>query len=64
VLPLRCVHRKRSTGFEDTKEMPLQPDDVIAGRYQVPEPLGPHGLAASASLLTVTRAKFAIMLGL
>ncbi len=34
VLPLRCVHRRRTTGFEDSKEMPLQPDDVIAGRYQ------------------------------
>ena len=40
VLTLRCVHRKRSTGFEDTKEMPLQPDDVIAGRYQVLAPWG------------------------
>jgi hypothetical protein len=37
------VHRKRSTGFEDTKEMSLQPDDVIAGRYQVL----PGGSAAS-----------------
>ncbi len=35
VLPLRCVHRRHATGFEDEKEMPLQPDDVVAGRYQV-----------------------------
>lgn len=35
MLQLRCVHRRRTTGFEDSKEMPLQPDDVIAGRYQV-----------------------------
>ncbi len=35
VLPLRLVHKRRATGFEDSQEMPLAPGDVIAGRYQV-----------------------------
>ena len=34
-LELRVVHRRRRTGFEDTKELALCKNDLIAGRYQV-----------------------------
>lgn len=32
---LRIIHRRRRTGFEDSKEFPLRKNDLIAGRYQV-----------------------------
>eukprot|EP00889_Picochlorum_renovo_P005653 jgi/Picre1/32683/NNA_008028.t1 len=37
---LRVVHRRGRTGFECHRELPLQIDDVIAGRYQIVELLG------------------------
>ena len=35
VLNLKVIHRRRCTGFEQARELPLHIDDVIAGRYQV-----------------------------
>lgn len=35
VFDLRVVHRRRRTGFEDSKEFPIRRNDLIAGRYQV-----------------------------
>lgn len=35
VLNLKIVARRRSTGFELTKDLPLRVGDLIAGRYQV-----------------------------
>jgi hypothetical protein len=32
---LRIIHRRRRTGFEDSKEFPIRKNDLIAGRYQV-----------------------------
>lgn len=32
---LRVIHRRRRTGFEDSKEFPIRKNDLIAGRYQV-----------------------------
>jgi hypothetical protein len=32
---LRVIHRRRHTGFEDSKEFPIRKNDLIAGRYQV-----------------------------
>ena len=28
------IHRRRRTGFEETKDFPIRVDDLIAGRYQ------------------------------
>lgn len=38
VLPLRVIHKKTSTGFEDNPEMSLKPGDIIAGRYEAGYP--------------------------
>ena len=35
VMTLNIVHRRRRTGFEETKEFPIRTNDLIAGRYQV-----------------------------
>lgn len=35
VLNLRVIHRRRRTGFEESKEFPVRINDLIAGRYQV-----------------------------
>lgn len=35
VFDLRVVHGRRRTGFEDSKELPVRRNDLIAGRYQV-----------------------------
>jgi len=35
VMELRIVHRRRCTGFEDSKDFPVRNNDLIAGRYQV-----------------------------
>ena len=38
ILELKVIHRRRRTGFEETKDFPIRVDDLIAGRYQA----GPH----------------------
>ena len=39
---LKVIHRRRRTGFEETKDFPIRINDLIAGRYQVL--LGDHAL--------------------
>ncbi len=39
---LKVIHRRRRTGFEETKDFPIRINDLIAGRYQVV--LGDHAL--------------------
>lgn len=34
-MELKVIHRRRRTGFEETKDFPIRVDDLIAGRYQV-----------------------------
>ena len=34
-MELKVIHRRRRTGFEETKDFPIRIDDLIAGRYQV-----------------------------
>lgn len=41
VLSLKVIHRRRSTGFEQSRELPLRVNDLIAGRYQVRVPHEP-----------------------
>ncbi len=36
IMTLRVIHRRRRTGFEETKDFPIRVNDLIAGRYQVP----------------------------
>lgn len=38
LLSLKVIHRRRRTGFEETKDFPVRVNDLVAGRYQV-EPL-------------------------
>lgn len=35
ILNLKVIHRRRRTGFEETKDFPIRVNDLIAGRYQV-----------------------------
>ena len=35
VMTLRIIHRRRCTGFEESKDFPVRQNDVIAGRYRV-----------------------------
>ena len=35
VMHLRVIHRRRRTGFEETKDFPIRINELIAGRYQV-----------------------------
>lgn len=66
-MELKVIHRRRRTGFEETKDFPIRVDDLIAGRYQVrllsksckcEEPLPVHStratfLGPTAALLRV-----------
>ncbi len=36
IMTLSVIHRRRRTGFEETKDFPIRVNDLIAGRYQVP----------------------------
>ena len=40
VMALKVVARRRCTGCEESKEMPVHVGDVIAGRYQVQTGVG------------------------
>lgn len=42
IMFLKVIHRRRRTGFEETKDFPIRINDLIAGRYQVL--LGDHAL--------------------
>ena len=35
VLNLKIVHSRMKTGFEESKDIVFQRDDLVAGRYQV-----------------------------
>lgn len=35
LLSLKVIHRRRRTGFEETKDFPIRVNDLVAGRYQV-----------------------------
>ncbi len=55
VMTLNIVHRRRRTGFEETKEFPIRTNDLIAGRYQVSLLHMPEDLACLGSLPIHTR---------
>ena len=66
VMTLRIVHRRRCTGFEESKDFPVRANDLIAGRYQVLNPNPKSSLVTScqrsAHSLRLRRAH--ILLGL
>lgn len=35
LLSLKVIHRRRRTGFEESKDFPIRVNDLVAGRYQV-----------------------------
>ena len=39
LLSLKVIHRRRRTGFEETKDFPIRVNDLVAGRYQVSQEL-------------------------
>ncbi|KAF8057645.1 FUM1 [Scenedesmus sp. PABB004] len=48
---LRVIHRRRRTGFEDSKEFPIRKNDLIAGRYQVMDFLGSAAFSQAVQAL-------------
>ncbi|WIA42780.1 hypothetical protein OEZ86_008720 [Tetradesmus obliquus] len=48
---LRVIHRRRHTGFEDSKEFPIRKNDLIAGRYQVMDFLGSAAFSQAVQAL-------------
>ncbi|KAK9861667.1 hypothetical protein WJX84_010633, partial [Apatococcus fuscideae] len=53
VMTLNIVHRRRRTGFEETKEFPIRTNDLIAGRYQVMDFLGSAAFSKAVQALDV-----------
>ena len=57
VMHLRVIHRRRRTGFEETKDFPIRINELIAGRYQVCVPCSPFhkraGIAANDLLYSM-----------
>ncbi|GAB4815019.1 hypothetical protein N2152v2_002065 [Parachlorella kessleri] len=51
VMALKVVARRRCTGFEESKEMPVHVGDVIAGRYQVVDLLGQAAFSRAVQAL-------------
>lgn len=50
-LDLRIIHRRQATGFEQTRELPLRINDLIAGRYQIVELLGQAAFSRAVQAL-------------
>eukprot|EP00879_Flechtneria_rotunda_P007739 GHRR01008112.1.p1 GENE.GHRR01008112.1~~GHRR01008112.1.p1 ORF type:complete len:967 (+),score=418.47 GHRR01008112.1:837-3737(+) len=48
---LRIIHRRRRTGFEDSKDFPIRKNDLIAGRYQVMDFLGSAAFSQAVQAL-------------
>ena len=57
MMTLKVIHRRRRTGFEETKDFPVRVDDLIAGRYQVHltcNPLTSHANMHSVGIYCVS----------
>ena len=52
---LKVIHRRRRTGFEETKDFPIRINDLIAGRYQVllGDPALPHLFLRDMNLMSI-----------
>ncbi|BDA40915.1 probable dual specificity tyrosine-phosphorylation-regulated kinase at C-terminar half [Coccomyxa sp. Obi] len=53
IMTLRVIHRRRRTGFEETKDFPIRVNDLIAGRYQVMDFLGSAAFSKAVQALDV-----------
>eukprot|EP00887_Chlorella_sp_A99_P005970 scaffold27.g5970.t1 len=53
VLTLKVVHCRHSTGFEQSKEVPLHINDLIAGRYQIVDMLGQAAFSRAVQALDI-----------
>lgn len=51
IFNLRIVQHRGTTGFEVAKELPLQVDDLIAGRYQIMDLLGQAAFSRAVQAL-------------
>eukprot|EP00435_Cladocopium_sp_Y103_P034273 s2511_g8.t2 len=48
---LRIIHERDRTGFEETKDFPIRPNSIVAGRYQVLEYLGSAAFSRAVQCL-------------
>lgn len=48
---MKVVHRRRRTGFEDSKDFAIRRNDLVAGRYQITEFLGSAAFSSAAQAL-------------
>eukprot|EP00884_Botryococcus_braunii_P011930 jgi/Botrbrau1/20738/Bobra.0058s0066.1 len=53
ILNLKVIHRRRRTGFEETKDFPIRVNDLIAGRYQVMDFLGSAAFSKAVQALDI-----------
>ncbi|KAL0056464.1 hypothetical protein WJX82_011637 [Trebouxia sp. C0006] len=51
LLSLKVIHRRRRTGFEETKDFPIRVNDLVAGRYQVMDFLGSAAFSKAVQAL-------------
>eukprot|EP00898_Chlorokybus_atmophyticus_P005989 jgi/Chlat1/6391/Chrsp44S05846 len=51
ILLLNVIHKRNRTGFEESKDFPIQLNSVIAGRYQVLEFLGAAAFSKAVQAL-------------
>ncbi|DBA95987.1 TPA: hypothetical protein ACH3X1_001498 [Trebouxia sp. C0004] len=51
LLNLKVIHRRRRTGFEETKDFPIRVNDLVAGRYQVMDFLGSAAFSKAVQAL-------------
>jgi serine/threonine protein kinase len=54
ILNLKVVHPRNSTGFEDSREIPLTIGDVIAGKYKVVDLLGQAAFSRAVQAIDVS----------
>ncbi|KAK9821720.1 hypothetical protein WJX81_003748 [Elliptochloris bilobata] len=53
IMCLKIIHRRRRTGFEETKDFPIRINDLIAGRYQVMDFLGAAAFSKAVQALDI-----------
>uniref|UniRef100_A0A061RLX5 Kinase family protein n=1 Tax=Tetraselmis sp. GSL018 TaxID=582737 RepID=A0A061RLX5_9CHLO len=51
IFSLPIIHRRRHTGFEETKDFPIRINDCVAGRYQILDYLGSAAFSRAVQAL-------------
>lgn len=54
ILNLKVVHPRNSTGFEDSREIPLRVGDIIAGKYKVLDLLGQAAFSRAVQAIDIS----------